>query len=203
MRFAKTAAWVWQDEEGAYHATRPFSVRQHMRSGDKLKIAAADALGRRVNFDPAAVAQIAPAIAKKVANSKLEVRGSDAYYVPHEYRLVSIGDNFSAMDEARVLDGLRAKQADEKGGKTLVARIGDRYRIRGEGTKKLAAAQKDLTRDEFMIFMASYGATKQAQESIVDHLKKNAQAAIIGLDWSVGCSRAARRSKAGAGTGAR
>ena len=131
VRFPKVASWVWQEEDGSFHATRPFAVRQQYRDGERLsKIAASDTLGRRVDFGQASVARIAPVGQDKKA-SWSEAKGCDSYYVPNEYRLISVGERISMIDEERVREGLQVKRAQDRGDKTVVIRAGSRYRITG------------------------------------------------------------------------
>lgn len=189
VRFAKLASWVWKEEDGSFHATRPFPISQQLKDTDgSFKIAASDSMGRRINFHKASVSRIAPQGQEKTAAVfvRPETKGDMAYYVPDEYRLIALGDRISTMSELDVIDGMQSKQAQDAGERTEIVRAGSRYRVMGTEANKVSASTKDLTRDEMLILLATHGTTKEAQDQILDALQKNGQSVdIYGIDWDV------------------
>ena len=177
IRFPKTAAWVWQDDEGAYHATRPFKVSQQMKDGDRRKVAAIDTLGRRVNFEHADVARICPVSQEKLANNHEKSHGGN-YYVPRSYRLIAVGDPIDTMSDRQVTAALHSHQEPAD---TQIIRSGSSYHVKNEKV----AESHPMPEQDLRIFLAAYGATKEAQDSILEKLDKESRAGVRGMEWPI------------------
>ena len=175
VRFAKTACWAWQDDDGTFHATEPFRLDGVHRVGDRIKVAASDSLGHRVDYEISdRLLRIAPARQTKEATLP---EGYDpvrqvAYLIPSNYHLVALGDKMSVADPDAVNALYQDQQAAERGGNTVevIAQGGQYSMVCAALDEKKQASTLNLSHPEMRVLWACAGFDKEAQDHLMASL---------------------------------